>query len=45
MMSIDKVKEEAKEFYEKYSEKLNNKEIFDKVSNDLKGTTSTKEEV
>jgi len=35
MISIDKVKEEAKEFYEKYSEKLNNKVLFDKLSNDL----------
>ena len=37
MGKIDVVKDEAKEFYDKYSKELNNKEIFHKASEKFEG--------
>ena len=44
MLSIDKVKGEATEFYEKYSKELKNKETFDKEMENSKSKIKNKQE-
>jgi hypothetical protein len=42
MLSIDQVKEEATEFYDKYSKELKNKETFDKEMENSKSKIKNK---